>query len=154
MFTLLPSLYLFGAHYYRQWNQPYYFEQNDEQGENIFETKGNVKNSPREIQSIKPIEKYDYTATTKLTGLTSPDTYEENGYLPKAARNYHDGYSKSKSRRKQSNRSSSLFNAQRRKSCTGDLLNGDIIYLMNTTEFTEEQILLWHNDFLVCANNL
>ena len=44
--------------------------------------------------------------------------------------------------KKPPNRSSSLLNVERRKTYTNDLTEDDIIYLMNETEFTREQILL------------
>lgn len=44
---------------------------------------------------------------------------------------------------------SSLLNVDRCKTYTGDLQETDIVYLMNETDFTREQIIKWRQDFLV-----
>lgn len=43
---------------------------------------------------------------------------------------------------------SSLLNVDRCKTYTGDLQETDIVYLMNETDFTREQIIKWRQDFL------
>jgi hypothetical protein len=94
MFTLLPSLYLIGVHYFRQWNTPYYQEQREEITNNI------KKTSHHENHKVKPRRK------------------------------------KSKHRR--------------RKTSVSALSHDDILYLVNETGFTQEKIISWYGDFLVC----
>jgi hypothetical protein len=91
MFTLLPSLYFIGVHYFRQWNT----------------------SSPSEENQTKVIEK-----------------------LSKQ---------KIKTRRKKSN-------YRRRKTSISELSHDEIVYLIKETGFTQEEILAWYDDFLVCIN--
>lgn len=92
MFTLLPSLYLLGAQYFRQWNTPDCSQRNED----------------------KVIEK---CRTPKI-----------------------------KNSRKNSR------HHRRRKTSVSELGHDDIAYLINETGFTEEKILLWYGDFLVCID--
>jgi len=161
MFTLLPSLYFIAVHYFRQWNSPYYYEENNsEEEKKSFDTnKINENNLTNDIPSIKLIEKYDdnnllqnnnQSLITDYQQSTRSDLYGNNEYLLKVNNDEDDQYKKIKLRAKDPNRSSSLLNVERRKAFTGDLTEDDILYLMNETGFTREQILLWHSDFLVC----
>ena len=43
----------------------------------------------------------------------------------------------------------SVFKIERRKTFTDELLDEDVRFLMKKTEFTREQIVVWHGDFLV-----
>jgi hypothetical protein len=162
MFTLLPSLYFVAVHYFRRWNAPYYYEENTEEGKITFDTnnitENNITKTSNDIKSIELIEKIDNTLLqnniesliTNDQQSTRSNLYEKNGYISKINNDEDDQSSKVPLRTKKPNRSSSLLNVDRRKAYTGDLTEDDIIYLMNETGFTREQILLWHSDFLVC----
>jgi hypothetical protein len=93
MFTLLPSLYFIGVHYFRQWKTPYYYEQFEKQ-----ESISKISNDPSQ---------------------------------------------KVKIRKKKSN-------YRRRKTSISELNHDDIMYLINETGFTREEIVIWYTDFLVC----
>ncbi len=156
MFTLLPSLYFVAVHCFRRWNTPYYYEEDHaEEEKKTLETNPIIETS-NETQSIELIDKCDSTLLPNNDALitnyphsTRSDCYE-NGYLTQVKNDEEDEYKKVKLRAKKPNRSSSLLNVERRKTYTGDLTEDDIVYLMNETGFTREQILLWHSDFLVC----
>jgi hypothetical protein len=157
MFTLLPSLYFVAVHYFRQWNTPYYSEDKDSEEEKKKIDTNNITKTSNDIQSIELIKKCDPillqnndTLITNDQQSTRSDFDEQNGYLTKVKNDEDDQYNKVKLREKKTNRSSSLLNVERRRTYTGDLTEDDIVYLMNETGFTREQILLWHSDFLVC----
>jgi len=163
MFTLLPSLYFVAVHYIRRWNSPYYYEENNsEEEKNTFDTNHINENHLTKIsndkQSIELIEKCDNILLQNNNQIlinnhqqsNHLDFSENNEYLLKVNNDEEDQYKKVKLRVKKPNRSSSLLNVERRKTYTGDLTEDDIVYLMNETGFTREQILLWHSDFLVC----
>ena len=139
MFTLLPSLYLVAVHYIRKWHTPYYYE------ENRFEEE---KTDEKIL-----LENNDQSLTNDSPPSSCSNSVDKNGYLPHQS-NDEDDPCEVKVPPNKSNRSSSLLNADRRKPYTGDLREDDIIYLMNETGFTREQILLWYSDFLVCHSIL
>ena len=149
MFTLLPSLYLVAVHYIRQWNRPYYYEQTQE------EEQQHQKNNPNEISKktsiIEALEKSDSSLLQlKILDQSRSDQSNEKHH-PKSNIDINDENRSNpmKIRTKQVSRSSSSINVERCKTYTGDLHENDILYLMNETDFTREQILLWHSDFLV-----
>jgi hypothetical protein len=158
MFTLLPSLYFVAVHYFRRWNAPYYYEENTaEEGTKIIDTnninESKSRKTSNDIKSIELIEKCDNTLLQNDNEflLAHTNLVEKNRYLSKINTDEDNQLSKVPLRtKKPPNRSSSLLNVDRRKAYTGDLTEDDIIYLMNETGFTREQILLWHSDFLVC----
>jgi hypothetical protein len=162
MFTLLPSLYFVAVHYFRRWNAPYYYEHNEEEEEKkTLDINNIIENClTKTLNDIKPIETCDNTLLqhdnesiiTNHQSSTPSEILETNGYLSKLTNDEDDQNTKVKLRTKKSNRSSSLLNVERRKTYTGDLTEDDILYLMNETGFTREQILLWHSDFLVCIS--
>jgi hypothetical protein len=43
---------------------------------------------------------------------------------------------------------------ERQRALSGEVSNDDITYLVNKTQFTREQILAWHTDFLVCIHTM
>ena len=151
MFTLIPSLYFVAVHYIRRWNTPYYDE---EEQKTLASDHVSIKISNEK----QLIEKCDETLLPNVHETlisnhqhsTRSNSLEKNGYLPNINNDEEDQHKKVKLRAKKSNRSSSLLNVERRKTYTGDLTEDDIVYLMNETGFTREQILLWHSDFLVC----
>jgi hypothetical protein len=139
MFTLLPSLYLVAVHYIRRWHTPYYYEENP-----INEEKTD------KIDDIL-LQNNDQSLINHYQQSSRSNSLDKNSYLSKDNNDEDDDdQCKVKLRTKKSNPSSSLLNAERRKTYTGDLTEEDIVYLMNETGFTREQILLWHSDFLVC----
>jgi hypothetical protein len=166
MFTLIPSLYFVAVHYFRRWNTPYYYEENHfEEEKKTFDNnkinENNLTKISNDIQSIELIKQCDHillhnnnnndpSLITDYQKSARLDLYENNRCLLNVNNDEDDQYKKVKVRTKKSNRSSSLLNVERRKTYTGDLTEDDIVYLMNETGFTREQILLWHSDFLVC----
>ena len=133
MFTLLPSLYFVAVHYIRKWHTPYYYEENRFEEEKIDEIL---------------LDNNDQSLTNDYPQSSCSNSADKNGYLSNLS-NDEDDQCKAKLPPNKSSRSSSLLNADRRKPYTGDLHEDDIVYLMNETGFTREQILLWYSDFLV-----
>lgn len=161
MFTLLPSLYLVAVHYIRRWNTPYYYEEEEEK--KTFENEKHVIDvsddvlpaSPPPPVPVLPSSPNPEKSVKFPSSLsTRSDSFEKNGYLPNINHDEENQNKDSKLRAKKPTRSSSLLNVERRKTYTGDLTEDDIGYLMNETEFTREQILLWYSDFLVCNSIL
>lgn len=162
MFTLLPSLYLVAVHYIRQWKTPYYYEQNREEEKCCSYQYSIVDQSSTKttIEELKPIEttstllpQLDQSSSSSPDQITSTrsESNETNGYILSNVNNHDEENSSHpvKLRAKRLSRSSSSLNVDRRKTYTGDLSESDIIYLMNETDFTREQIQRWHSDFLV-----
>ena len=173
MFTLLPSLCLVAVHYFRQWKSPYYYEhtstveEEEEEEEKDKTTNAHVNQDIFiETSNSKPshevIEKYhesllqSHQDSSKINDhvFTRSQGNEINDYLPAVINDEDNRYNQVKLRPKRLSRSSSLLNVDRRKTFTGDLTESDIIYLMNETGFTREQILLWHSDFLVSFSRI
>lgn len=159
MFTLLPSLYLVAVHYIRQWKTPYYYEQNGEEEkcpshpQSIADQTVSIEEVKQSKTTVPLLPQPDQSSSSSpdQISLTRSESNETNGYISSNV-NSNDEESSShpvKLRAKRLSRSSSSLNVDRRKTYTGDLSESDIIYLMNETGFTREQILLWHSDFLV-----
>ncbi|CAF0756402.1 unnamed protein product [Rotaria sp. Silwood1] len=160
MFTLLPSLYLVAVHYFRQWNASYYDEENKEEektsfvGDNIHDK--NITQTSKHIPSTELNKKCDFTLLqhnhesliNNYQSCTRSAVHETNSYLSHINNDEVDQCSETKSRTIKPNLSSSLLNIERGKVYTGDLDENDMVLLMNETGFTQEQILLWHSDFL------
>lgn len=159
MFTLLPSIYLVAVHYIRRWNTPYYYEEEEQQEKKTFDNDKQIIDVANDVLPSSsppslplPSSVNDEDSMVKLQCLSSirSDSLDKNGYLPNINHDEENQYKDVKLRAKKSTRSSSLLNVERRKAYTSDLTEDDIGYLMNETEFTREQILLWYSDFLVC----
>jgi hypothetical protein len=158
MFTLLPSLYFVAVHYFRQWNTPYYYEHSTEEGQDKIESH-TIPEDATSRTSIdnQSIDKHDRMLLQSLqlstghyhSSFARSHYDEEYGCIPTLTPDEDNHSNTKKQQKKQLARSSSLINTDRRKMYTGDLTESDITYLMNETEFTREQILLWHGDFLV-----
>lgn len=161
MFTLLPSIYLVAVHYIRRWNAPYYYEENparqeeeaEQQQKKSFDIPIQIETSNDALLSIESdgnlLQNTPQISNDISQQLTRSESSQKNGYLPHTNNDEkNDKHKKVKLRAKKSNRSSSLLNVERRKTYTGNLTEDDIVYLMNETGFTREQILLWHSDFL------
>lgn len=160
MFTLLPSLCLVAVHYYRQWKSPYYYEhistvEEEEEKEKTHDAYVNqdifTETSKEVIENYHDSLLQSHQDSSKINDhvFTRSQGNEINDYLPAVINDEDNRYNQVKLRPKRLSRSSSLLNVDRRKTFTGDLTESDIIYLMNETGFTREQILLWHSDFLV-----
>jgi len=162
MFTLLPSIYFVAVHYIRRWNSPYYYEEENsikeeeekQQEQNkSFDTQTQIKPS-NDLSLIESDANLLLNTNPPISNdiskqLTRSESPKKNGYL--IPTNDEDEQHKTiKLRAKKSHHSSSLLNVERRKTFTGNLTEDDIVYLMNETGFTREQILLWYSDFLVC----
>ena len=165
MFTLLPSLYLVAVHYFRQWNTPYYYEHISPAEAEEEKEKTDDHHLNQEIlteTSSEVIEKHQEsllrshheTPPTNDHLFPRSQGNEINGYIPAVINDENNHLNQVKLRPKRLSRSSSLLNVDRRKTFTGDLTESDIIYLMNETGFTREQILLWHSDFLVSVSRI
>lgn len=167
MFTLLPSLYIIAVHYFRQWNAPYYYEENahaeEEEETKTYRTcsihEDNHIELTKDVQSSEsrascdhnPVLLHDNKQTLIIDEkLTRSNLVKKNGYLSKSNNDEDEQLVKLKLRARKPLRSSSLLNVGRQKTYTNDLSENDIIHLMNETGFTREQILLSHSDFLVC----
>lgn len=150
MFTLLPSLYFVAVHYIRRWNTPYYDE--EEKKKDTFDNENQRISLSDDVLHLSPTPSLNDEDSSTLQSLSSTrsDSFEKNGYLPSINHDEEHQSKDVKLRAKKSIRSSSLLNVERRKTYTGDLSEDDIGYLMNETDFTREQILLWYSDFLVC----
>jgi len=125
MFTLLPSLYLIGVHYFRQWKASSYDEH------------VSILKAPYygEHESLSKVPSYD-----EHESIPKASYCDEHEFIPKTS---NDQIQKVKTRRKKSNN-------RRRKTSISELSHDDIIYLINETGFTREKILVWYADFLVC----
>ena len=171
MFTLLPSLYIIAVHYFRQWNAPYYYEENihaqEEEETKTYRTcsihEDNHIELATNVQSSKSMPSCDNNPVllhdnkeTLIIGeqLTRSNLVKKNGYLSKSNNDEDEQLAKLKLRVRKPLRSSSLLNVGRQKTYTNDLCENDIIHLMNETGFTREQILLWHSDFLVRSQSI
>jgi len=157
MFTLLPSLYLVAVHCLRRWNAPYYYEEEKTTFDTDYTNENNLIKTSNDIPSIELVSKCDNTLLQHNNELlitnqqsTRLNICENKEYLQKVNNDEDDQLNKVKLSPKKPTQSSSLLNVERQKTYTNDLIEDDIIYLMNETEFTREQILLWHSDFLVC----
>ncbi|CAF0784421.1 unnamed protein product [Rotaria sordida] len=162
MFTLLPSLYLVAVHYFRQWNSTYYYyEENNEEEKTSFNSHNihddsNLKQTSKDTSSRELIEKCGDTLLqhnhesliNNRQPCTRSDVNETNSYSSHVNNDEDDQYNKTKSRTIKSRLSSSLLNIERHKAYTGNLDENDMVFLMNETGFTREQILSWHSDFL------
>ena len=121
MFTLLPSIYLMGIDFYRQWKASTH--RDDEHSENILQTI-NRRNPPTSI----------------------PCREVNENRLTNGNHSHHESNPRVRSRKK---KCTSVFKIERRKTFTDELLDDDVTFLMKKTEFTREQIVVWHGDFLV-----
>ena len=148
MFTLLPSLYFVAVHYIRRWNTPYYYEEEEEEKKETFDNENQRISLSDDV--LHPPSNDEGSSTLQSLSSTRSDSFDQNGYLPNINHDEEHQSKDVKLRAKKSIRSSSLLNVERRKTYTGDLTEDDIGYLMNETDFTREQILLWYSDFLVC----
>ena len=154
MFTLLPSLYLVAAHYIRRWSTSC----SNEEERTIFDTshinEKHLITTINDIQSIDLIEKCDNTLLQYNKELLTSskqisnhlDVTEINKYVNHDENNQ---YNEIDSNIEKLNQFSSLLNTERCKTYNGELDENTMTYLTNETGFTPEQILTWHNDFLV-----
>ena len=155
MFTLLPSLYIVAVHYFRNWNAPYYYEE-ETSSTSAADHVNESKTSP-DIPAPEWIPKCDKTLLLPhsddllIPHERSPRSslVKINGYSSAVHNDEDDSLTKVNLRPKKPLRSSSLLNVARQKTYTSDLSEDDLIHLMNETGFTREQILLWHTEFLV-----
>ncbi|CAF2527423.1 unnamed protein product [Rotaria sp. Silwood2] len=160
MFTLLPSLYLVAVHYFRQWNASYYYEENNEEEKTSLDSdnihNNNITQTSKDVSSKELIKKCDITLLQhnheSLINNHQPCTRsvvnETNSCLSHVNNDKDDQCNETKLHTIKPSLSSSLLNIERRKVYTGDLDEDDMVFLMNETGFTREQILLWHSDFL------
>ncbi|CAF0823963.1 unnamed protein product [Rotaria sp. Silwood1] len=124
MFTLLPSLYLIGAQYFRQWRAPYYQETN---AKDIFEINdNNIKEIQKDVEPADNQPSIPPNLDESLDSISEGISDQDHGI---------------KSHKRRSHR-------RRRKTPTIGLNPDDITYLINKTGFTRENILLWYEDFL------
>ncbi|CAF3367674.1 unnamed protein product [Rotaria socialis] len=128
MFTILPSLYLIGVHYFRQWKTPYYQEKINKQ---IFEINNNNIND-----NTKKIEN-DFHIVIDQPSISLPlrDNDESTSDLTS------DRSNSIRSHKKKSHR-------RQRRTLTNGLSRDNINYLMNKTGLNQESILISYEDFL------
>ena len=128
MFTLLPSLYLIGVHYLRQWKPSYYCQQN---GERIFEFSNNTK----KVEQDPPVNFDQQSITSKL--------YDNHEYISKTVTGQNHDIKADVTQ----------AISRPRKSSISELADEDIERLINETGFTREDIRAWYEDFLVCCKH-
>lgn len=128
MFTIVPSLYLVGIQYFRLWRKSYYREERTKEISEI--NNNNTKEIPVDVQTSYEQQSI---SSTKI---------DNSEYISDASseRSHGSGIDRKRSSRRH------------RKRLTGELTQKDISYLIKHTGFTEENIRLWYQDFLVCIH--
>lgn len=120
-----------GLHYFRQWKSPYYDEKSDY---DIYEVNNNRR---KQIQKDVEIGFEPPPVSHRLS-------VHDDGISDAATS---DRSHSTRSHKKKSYRRS-------RKTPSTELTDDDIIYLMNKTGLIQENIRLWHKEFLVCIQNM
>ncbi|CAF0929003.1 unnamed protein product [Didymodactylos carnosus] len=138
MFTLLPSLYFAATNYIRGWNESIHHENYDKKQFDYDLIK--QKLSYYDVKSLR--QDNNIKSETNVTSQTYV-TSENNDNIDKQQ---YQQQTNTTVKLRNNKRGSILL--ERRKTFTGNLTDDDLLYLMNETGFTREQILAWHSDFL------
>ncbi|CAF1123330.1 unnamed protein product, partial [Didymodactylos carnosus] len=150
MFTLLPSLYFAATNYIRSWNPNNYQENyDDNQSENDLIKQKLSHYDIKPVQQEKLLQ-YDTNFSPKnIVSVENKDDQLNSDSIDKQQQQQQT----STNIKLQNNTQSASILLERRKTFTGELIDDDLVYLMNETGFTAEQILAWHSDFLQIKDN-